>query len=74
MEVSNRLAGQEDLFRSIKNLRRTKEECFVQGSLNYLFGGIKLDAKTYGDFEGFPVNSASSVGWCHIMTPVVCNL
>ena len=26
--------------------------------MNYLFGGIKLDAKMYGVFDGFPLNSA----------------
>ena len=29
------------------------------------FGEIKLDAKIYGDFEGFPLRMLHCLGWCH---------
>ena len=41
----------------------------MQALLNYHFfgGGIKLDAKLYGDFEGFPYNNSafSGLGACN---------
>ena len=45
------------------------EVLITQGSFNYPFGGIK-QCKCIVILKDFPYNSAWSLGWCPIMTPV----